>query len=162
MDVHEEDVAPARWRDRCAGLVAAGAGFVDFLTAVDRPAAGELDVVVHLVDLDRRARHLLRTTVDREHAELDSLVGVLPGASWHEREAHEMFGIDFTGNPDLRRLLTMDDADRPLLRTTPLAARLLSAWPGAAEPADQPSGVPRAARARSAPPVPGVPREWLP
>ncbi|MGB8021010.1 MAG: NADH-quinone oxidoreductase subunit C [Candidatus Nanopelagicales bacterium] len=162
MDVHEEDVQPAQWRDRCAGLVATGAGFVDFLTAVDRPAAGELDVVVHLVDLGRRTQHLIRTTVDRDHAELDSLVGILPGVAWHERETHEMFGVYFAGNPDLRPLLTTDDADRPLLRTTPLPARLLSAWPGACEPAERPPGATRAARQRSAPPVPGVPREWLP
>lgn len=161
MDVHEEEVPPAQWRHRCAELVASGAGFVDFLTAVDHPGAGQFEVLVHLVDVERRSRHVVRTLIDRQAAELESLVDSLPGVAWHERETHEMFGIMFLGNPDLRQLLTTGDVGMPLRRTTPLPARLATAWPGAHDPAAGPRGATRAARPRQAPAAPGVPWEWL-
>ena len=98
--------------------------------------------------------------VDRDAPVLDSLVGVYPGASWHEREVHEMFGVTFAGNPDLRPLLTTGDAGHPLRRTTPLPARVATPWPGAVEPSDRPAGDRVAARPRSRPGPPGVPSEW--
>ncbi len=54
-----------------------------------------------------------------------------PGADWHEREAHEMFGITFTGNPDMRNLyLPTDFEGYPLRKDFPLMARLVKPWPG--------------------------------
>jgi NADH-quinone oxidoreductase subunit C len=144
---------------------------LDFLAAVDDPAAGQVEVVVHLVDVDARLRHLVRTRVDRAAPVLDSLVPVLPGAAWHEREAHEMVGVGFAGNDDLRPLLTTGDAGHPLRRTTPLVARVGTPWPGASDPADRPAeptaggaggpGAGRiAARPRSRLAPPGIPAEW--
>ncbi len=160
MRVHDEWVPAEQWRPRCRELVAAGATYPDFLTAVDRPATDEVEVVLHLVDLAGRRRHLLRTSIDRGACEVDSLVDVVPGLGWHEREVHEMFGVVFRGNPDLRPLLTTDVAAPPLLRTTPLPARLATPWPGASDPADRPAAPGRASRPRSAPVPPGIPTEW--
>jgi NADH-quinone oxidoreductase subunit C len=56
---------------------------------------------------------------------------VYAGAAWHERETHEMFGIDFTGNDDLRNLyLPTDFEGHPLRKEFPLLARVVKPWPG--------------------------------
>ena len=163
MHVREETVAASDWRGRCAEVIGSGATMLDFLTAVDDPAAAELEVLAHLVDVDGRARHLLRTRVDRDTAELDSLVDLVAGAGWHEREVHEMFGVAFRGNPSLRPLLTTGDMGHPLRRTTPLPARMSTPWPGAFDPSDRPPAQATgrvAARPRSRPAPPGVAAEW--
>jgi NADH:ubiquinone oxidoreductase subunit C len=158
--MHEERVDSSGWRARCLELAADGARMLDFLTAVDRPDDVRIDLVVHLVDIDRRERHLVTTTVARSDPRLASLLPELPGAAWHEREVHEMFGVVFEGNADLRPLLTTGEAGWPLRRTTPLPARLQNPWPGAAEPAPRSTGGRVAARPRARQGPPGIPAEW--
>lgn len=46
---------------------------------------------------------------DREKPAIKSIADFLPGAEWIEREIHDLFGIDFTGHPDMRRLILSDD-----------------------------------------------------
>ncbi len=163
MRAHEQRVDADQWHATCAVLVAGGASMLDLIAAVDEPAREEIDVVVHLVDVDAPERHLVWTTVPRAEPVLASLTDLLPGAGWHEREAHEMFGVVFTGNPDLRPLLTDGQAGFPLRRTTALPRRLATAWPGAVDPADRPAAGGRvAARPRSRPVPPGIPPEWTP
>lgn len=53
------------------------------------------------------------------------------GANWHEREAYEMFGIDFVGHPDLRKLYLPGGFEgNPLRKDYPLLARRVKPWPG--------------------------------
>ncbi len=60
-----------------------------------------------------------------------SWVNVFPGANWHEREVHEMFGITFTGHPDMANLyLPGDFVGHPLRKDFPLLAREVKPWPG--------------------------------
>ena len=183
MHADERDVPLDQWHATCAELVGAGATMFDFLTAVDDPALGRIELVAHLVDASARRRHLVRTSVDRSAPVAASLVDVCPGAAWHEREVHELFGVDFDGNADLRPLLTTGDAGFPLRRTTPLPRRVATPWPGSADPADRPPARPDsdvdtetgaapataprtsgrvAARPRSRPAAPGVHPDWLP
>jgi NADH-quinone oxidoreductase subunit C len=64
-------------------------------------------VVYHLLSLDRNQR--LRVKVfagDDELPMLPSMIDIWPAANWFEREAFDLFGIIFTGHPDLRRILT--------------------------------------------------------
>lgn len=62
---------------------------------------------------------------------VDTLVPVFAGANWHEREVHEMYGIDFAGHPDLRNLyLPTDFEGYPLRKDFPLLARRVKPWPG--------------------------------
>ncbi|HEX7096524.1 MAG TPA: NADH-quinone oxidoreductase subunit C [Acidimicrobiales bacterium] len=62
---------------------------------------------------------------------VDTLVPVYAGANWHEREVHEMFGIDFAGHPDLRNLyLPTDFEGHPLRKDFPLLSRRIKPWPG--------------------------------
>lgn len=161
MQLHDEQVDPGRWRDRCWALAAGGADMLDLMTAVDHPLDHQVEVVIHLVDVRGRRRHLVRTRVDRTDPALDSIADVLPGAAWREREVHEMFGVGFPGNDDLRPLLTTSPPAPPLLRSTALPARLGTPWPGARDPSDRPAPGARAVgRPRTPPAPPGVPREW--
>ena len=64
-------------------------------------------VVIHLLSLKHNWRVRVRTfAADDELPVLDSVNAVWPSANWYEREAFDLFGIIFSGHPDLRRLLT--------------------------------------------------------
>ncbi len=96
------------------------ASFVDFLrtdnscqfstlvdiTAVDHPSRDtRFDVVYHFLSMYQNQRIRLKVAV-REDETVPSLIGVHPSANWFEREVFDMFGIIFSGHPDLRRILT--------------------------------------------------------
>ena len=69
--------------------------------------------------------------LDKAAAAIDSVADVYPGANWHEREAAEMFGIDFTGHPDLERLYLPDGFEgHPLKKSYSLLSREVKPWPG--------------------------------
>jgi NADH-quinone oxidoreductase subunit C len=63
------------------------------------------DVVYHLLSMTRNRRVRLKVETD-EDTSVPSVVSVFPAADWFEREAFDMYGIFFSGHPDLRRLLT--------------------------------------------------------
>ena len=64
-------------------------------------------VAYHLLSVTLNQRVRLRSRcVDAEDPIIDSVVDIWPGANWFEREAFDLFGILFTGHPDLRRILT--------------------------------------------------------
>lgn len=63
------------------------------------------DVVYHLLSPRQNTRIRVRVMTD-ETTPVPSVTDVFPGAEWFEREAYDMYGILFTGHPDLRRLLT--------------------------------------------------------
>ena len=76
------------------------------ICGVDYPGDQErFEVVYHLLSpkLNARIRVKLRTDADTP---IPSATMVYPGADWFEREAYDMYGILFTGHPDLRRILT--------------------------------------------------------
>jgi NADH-quinone oxidoreductase subunit C len=79
--------------------------FID-VTAVDWPQRERrFDVVYHLLSPTRNKRIRVKIEVD-EATSVPSLVDVFPGANWFEREAYDLYGVVFTGHPDMRRLLT--------------------------------------------------------
>ncbi len=95
-------------------------GFVEFLktdsscrfsslvdiTAVDYPQRPKrFDVVYHFLSMYQNHRIRLRVGV-REDEMVPSITSVHPSANWFEREVFDMFGILFSGHPDLRRILT--------------------------------------------------------
>jgi NADH-quinone oxidoreductase subunit C len=61
-------------------------------------------VIYNLYSLERREYLRLNVPVDAQDTAVPTVTGVWPGANWHERETYDMFGIVFTGHPDLRRL----------------------------------------------------------
>ncbi len=95
-------------------------GFVEFLktdqtcrfstlvdiTAVDYPdRPRRFDVIYHFLSMYQNQRIRLRVAV-REDEMVASIVDVHPSANWFEREVFDMYGILFSGHPDLRRILT--------------------------------------------------------
>lgn len=76
------------------------------LCGVDYPErAARFDVVYHLLSLTRNHRIRVKVRTDEDTA-VPSVTGVYPCADWYEREAFDMYGIFFSGHPDLRRILT--------------------------------------------------------
>ena len=81
------------------------ASLVD-ITAVDHPGDDRrFAVVYHFLSMYRNQRIRLRARV-REEEVVPSIVAIHPSANWFEREVFDMFGLLFSGHPDLRRLLT--------------------------------------------------------
>ena len=82
--------------------------FVSFIDAsgVDYPQrAKRFDFVYHLLSPRQNLRIRVKVRTD-EDTPIPSVTSVYPGADWFEREAYDMYGILFSGHPDLRRLLT--------------------------------------------------------
>ena len=76
------------------------------MTAVDYPErAQRFDVVWHLLSMYQNHRVRLKIAI-RDDEIVPSLVRIYPCANWFEREVFDMFGIAFSGHPDLRRILT--------------------------------------------------------
>jgi NADH-quinone oxidoreductase subunit C len=157
------DVPADRWVE---ALTAArdrfGLAFFDWLSAVDELDAG-FSVVCHLADPQTHAHLLVRTGVPAQAPVLPTATGVFRGASWHERETHEMFGIDFAGHPGLDPLLLPDGFEgRPLRKDFVLAARVAKPWPGAKDPGESDADVARARRRTTLPPGVPDPSTWGP
>jgi NADH-quinone oxidoreductase subunit C len=144
-----------------------GFTFFDWLTGVDQLDAAEdpgFDVVSHLWCLRDRTHLLLRTRVPGDDAQLATLSEVFSGASWHERETFEMFGLRFDGHPNLVPLLLPDGFEgHPLRKDFVLAARAAKAWPGAKEPGESDADVGSSpGRRKTRPPGVPDPETWGP
>ena len=72
----------------------------------------------------------LKTDVADGDLSVPTWTGTFAGADWHEREAHEMFGIDFAGHPHLINLYLPGGFEGfPLRKDFPLLARMVKPWP---------------------------------
>lgn len=159
------DVLPDQW----ASVVrtarddpALAMDYFDWLSAVDELDEG-FTIVVHLWSTSLRHGVLVRTRVPRDRPSLSSIVDVYPGAAWHERETHEMFGVDFPGFPgELTSLLLPPEFEGyPLRKEFVLASRVAKPWPGAKEPGESHDPT-TARRAPMRPPGVPAPGEWGP
>jgi NADH-quinone oxidoreductase subunit C len=76
------------------------------VTAVDWPGRERrFDVVYHLLSPKQNLRIRVKAEVE-EGTPVPSIISVFPGADWFERETYDLYGVLFTGHPDMRRLLT--------------------------------------------------------
>jgi NADH-quinone oxidoreductase subunit C len=121
-------VAPAAIVEICAWLKSEpGLEFemlID-LTAVDylkrRP---RFEVVYHLYSLQQRQRVRLKVPADGDQPEVPTLTSLWRGANWYEREVWDLFGIRFTGHPDLRRIMMYPEfVGHPLRKDYPYNKR---------------------------------------
>ena len=149
------DVPPDRWHEAMRlARDEAGCDFFDWLSAVDERDDG-MRLVVHVWSLEAKRGMLVRSL--SVEPTFDSIVDIYPGAAWHERETHEMFGIDFPGHPGLTPLLLAPEFEgNPLRKDFVLASRVAKPWPGAKEP-----GGDQGTRKRRSVQPPGVPDGWL-
>lgn len=91
-------------------------------TCVDRyPHEPRFELNYQLVSIPRKERLCLQVRLAGSDPVVDSLVPVWPGANWLEREIFDLFGIRFSGHPDLRRILLPDTWEGyPLRRDYPV------------------------------------------
>ena len=86
------------------------------LSAVDYPKEEKMQVVYHLSSLKHRHWIVLKVETPRDGAKVPTVENVWRTANWHEREAYDLFGIEFEGHSDLRRILLPDDWEGHPLR----------------------------------------------
>lgn len=145
-------VSPDAWKESLTvarddlGLV-----FLSWLSAIDwsnevavgdehdEPVEERYEVLCALSDLTDGNLVVISTDVEHEAPSIDSVTDVYAGANWHEREAAEMFGIDFVGHPDLIKLYLPDAFEGfPLRKSYPLLSREVKPWPGKVDVEDMP------------------------
>ncbi len=169
-------VAICAWLKKAPGIEL---DFCEDVTAVDWPKRNVIEVVYHLQSFPHRHGIVLKAELDRANPVVDSVEGVWKAANWLEREVFDLFGVQFKGHPDLRRVMLPDDwVGHPLrkdyqeaggfhgipnLRENPLVelrridliriAEHLKANP----PPPPPPPAPPAAPAAGAPPAPAAP-----
>jgi NADH:ubiquinone oxidoreductase subunit C len=154
FDTIKVEVDPGEWvsaltkaRDEM-GLI-----FFSWLSAVDWSSEVEvgdpypeqvedrIEVLATVGDISEGRRVTFSTTLPKESPSIPSLVDVYAGANWHEREAHEMFGIDFEGHPNLAHLYLPDSFQgNPLRKSYPLLSREVKPWPGTVDVEKMPGG----------------------
>jgi len=83
--------------------------FLEDETAVDWPKRNVIEVVYHLLSYKHRHAIVLKVEADRAAPSVPTVEGVWKTANWFEREIYDLFGVDFPGHPDLRRIMLPDD-----------------------------------------------------
>ena len=108
--------------ERCRDDQALQFNLLTDATCVDRfPMEPRYELNYQLVSIPLRQKVRIRVPLGGHDPVVDSLVPVWPGANWLEREIFDLFGIQFTGHPDLRRILLPDDWEgHPLRKDFPV------------------------------------------
>ncbi len=89
-----------------------GFNYLSSVTGVDLIEENKMEVVYHTYSIDQGGGSLtLKVQIDRDNPVVPSLVDTWPGAEFQEREIWDLFGIDFEGHPDLRRILLWEGFD---------------------------------------------------
>lgn len=114
--------------------------YFTFLSAVDWEDQG-FEVIVMLYSVAFTNTVGLKVPLPAQNPSMPTITGVFRSADWHERECHEMFGINFEGHPNLVKLyLPPDFVGHPLLKSFKLASRVFKPWPGAKDPSEAAGG----------------------
>jgi NADH-quinone oxidoreductase subunit C len=102
--------------------------FID-ITAIDWPSRERrFDVVYHLLSPKQNVRIRIKVETD-EATPVPSLTDIFPGADWFERETYDLYGVLFSGHPDLRRILTdYGFSGHPLRKDFPLTGFVEVRW----------------------------------
>lgn len=79
------------------------------LTAVDFPGRNEMEVLYFLYSTEKNLRLCLKCILQRENPKIESVTPVWKAAEFPEREVFDLFGVTFTGHPDLRRIFLEED-----------------------------------------------------
>jgi len=92
---------------------------VDYLREEPR-----FEMVYHLYSLAKNHRLRVKARVSEQACEIDTLCPLWPSANWMEREVWDLYGVRFTGHPDLRRILLYDEFEgHPLRKDYPKERR---------------------------------------
>ena len=101
-------VEPSVW-PAVAQYLKAEQGFdlLSCVSGVDWP--DKFQVVYHLESVAKKTMICIKVNTPRENPSVPSVAAIWPTADWHERETFDLFGIQFAGHPDLRRIFMPDD-----------------------------------------------------
>jgi NADH-quinone oxidoreductase subunit C len=131
-----DELAITAGRDQLLGLMRylrddPGCLFVCLIDicGVDYPSRAErFDVVTHLLSPKHNRRIRVKVSTDEE-TPVPSIASIYPAANWFEREAYDLFGILFSGHPDLRRILTDYGFEgHPLRKDFPMTGFVEVSW----------------------------------
>lgn len=100
-------VPRSRLHSAAADLKAIGFDRFGMVTAVD--FGDDFELVYRLQSPRLGVGLFLKTEVPRDEAVIETITDLWPGADWQEREVYDLFGIEFRGHPDLRRILLPED-----------------------------------------------------
>lgn len=119
------EVAPAQVYPVLEFLKSEGGHEFNFLCSVHGcdylPEAPRLGVHYELMNMSRVERLRVKTRVEVDDAKLKTVVPLFPTADFQEREIYDMFGVEFEGHPDMRRILMPEDYEGfPQRRDFPL------------------------------------------
>lgn len=92
------------------------------ITAVDwYPSEPRFEVVYHLLSIGKKERVRLKVRLDGSSAAIESVTSVWPSANFFEREVFDLFGVRFTGHPNLKRIMMPDNWEgHPLRKDYPV------------------------------------------
>jgi NADH-quinone oxidoreductase subunit C len=115
-------IDPEKVKPVMESLRGKGYGFLASLHGVDYyPEEPRLGVLYELLDMGRVDRISVKARVSTDAARIDSVCELWAGAEYPEREVYDMFGVQFTGHPDLRRILMPEDYEgHPQRRDFPM------------------------------------------
>ena len=83
-----------------------GLDYLSNLTAVDYPAENRIDLIFHLFSMEHKHGPVtLLVHLDRSNPTIESVTPIWRGAEFQEREVYDLYGVNFEGHPDLRRIL---------------------------------------------------------
>ncbi|ELR70296.1 NADH-ubiquinone oxidoreductase chain C [Fulvivirga imtechensis AK7] len=106
-------IEAANLLDVCKELHANEKTYFDMLSCItgldNGPEAGTMEVVYNLYSIPYEISLMIRVVISRKDPEVSSVTEVWKTADWLEREIYDMFGIWFTGHPDMRRILMPAD-----------------------------------------------------
>ena len=89
------------------------------------------EIITCLSDVSNNNLVTISTTINKSEPKINSLVEIYAGSNWHEREAYEMFGINFENHPNLEKLYLPDGYEgNPMLKSFELISREVKPWPG--------------------------------
>lgn len=104
----------------CAALYTHEESFFDMLsciTGIDNgPEKGTIEIAYNLYSIPYNYHLMIKVSLPRDGAEVESLSSIWKTANWHEREIFDLFGVHFKNHPDLRRILLPADWDGHPLR----------------------------------------------
>jgi NADH-quinone oxidoreductase subunit C len=106
----------------CEAVKQAGYTFLEDVTAVDwYPSEPRFQITYHILSMALKARVRLAVRLNGDDAVIDSIVGVWPSANFYEREVFDLFGVRFSGHPNLRRIMMPEDwQGHPLRKDYPV------------------------------------------
>lgn len=116
MVANENIVAAAR------AIQQAGYNFLEDVTAVDwYPSEPRFQITYHILSHGLKARLRLAVLLGSDEASLDSITSVWPSANFYEREVFDLFGVHFSGHPNLKRIMMPEEwKGHPLRKDYPV------------------------------------------